>query len=79
MATLLVNKQKAKAIGKRFSVEITIDIDRLRRDLENHFGTAAFSGVPVAMMDVWEIQRMSNEEVVDKALKEGFDLFRYQV
>ena len=60
-------------------MEITIDIDRLRRDLENHFGTAAFFGVPVAMMDVWEIQRMSNEEVVDKALKEGFDLFRYQV
>lgn len=60
-------------------MEITIDIDRLRDDLEDYYGTGAFSGMPAMMMEVSDIQRMSDEEVVRKAQREGFDLFKYQV
>lgn len=60
-------------------MEITIDIDRLRRDLEDYYGTGAFSGMPAMMMEVFDIQRMSDEEVVRKAQREGFDLFKYQL
>lgn len=59
-------------------MEITIDIDRLRSDLEDYYGTGTFSGMP-AMMEITDIQRMSDEEVVLKAQREGFDLFKYQV
>ena len=62
-----------------FDMEITIDIDRLRSDLEDYYGTGAFSGMPAMMMEVIDIQRMSDEEVVLKAQREGFDLFIYQV
>ena len=48
-------------------MEITIDIDRLRSDLEDYYGTGAFSGMPAMMMEVIDIQRMSDEEVVLKA------------
>lgn len=60
-------------------MEITIDIDMLREDLKNYYGTAACNVFPAAMMDVWEIDRMSDEEVVRKAHDAGFDIIRYQV
>ena len=60
-------------------MEITIDIDRLRSDLEYYYGTGAFSGMPAMMMEVVDTQRMSDEEIVRKARQEGFDLFKYQV
>ena len=60
-------------------MEITIDIDRLRSDLEDYYGTGAFSGMPAMMMEVFDVQKMSDEDVVRKAQQEGFDLFRYQM
>lgn len=60
-------------------MEITIDIDRLRDDLEYYYGTGAFSGMPAMMMEVFNIQRMSDDEVVKNAQYEGFDLFKYQI
>lgn len=60
-------------------MEITIDIDRLRSDLEDYYGTGAFSGMPAMMMEVFDVQKMSDEDVVRNAQQEGFDLFRYQM
>lgn len=60
-------------------MEITIDIDRLRSDLEDYYGTGAFSGMPAMMMEVIDIQRMSDEEVAKKAIEMGIDLFQYQI
>lgn len=60
-------------------MEITIDIDRLRSDLVDYFGTGAFSGMPAMMMEVIDIQRMSDEEVAQKAIEMGIDLFQYQI
>lgn len=55
-----------------------IDVDDLRRDLVNYFGTASFYN-PVAMMDVIDVERASDEEVVEIALRNGFDLSKYEV
>lgn len=60
-------------------MEITIDVDRLRDDLEDYYGSGAFSGIPAMMMEVLDIQRMSDEEVVQKALNMGIDLLQYRI
>lgn len=60
-------------------MEITIDIDRLRSDLEDYYGTGAFSGMPAMMMEVIDIQRMSDEEVAQKAIEMRIDLSQYQI
>lgn len=56
-----------------------IDIEALRRDLEDYFGTAAFSGLPMAMMDLSRLLNASPEELVRIAQKNGFDLNKYRV
>lgn len=59
-------------------MNITIDVDKLRQDLINYFGTATFYN-KMAMMDVIKIEQASDEEVVEIALKNGFDLKRYEI
>ena len=58
-------------------MEYEIDISRLRRDLEDYYGTAMFSGFPMAVMDVSRVERMSAQELVELAQKNGFDLRKY--
>ena len=58
---------------------MTIDIEALRRDLADYFGTAAFSGMPMAMMDLSRVENASPEELVRIAQKNGFDLTKYRV
>ena len=58
---------------------MTIDIEALRRDLEDYFGTAAFSGLPMAIMDLSKVENASSEELVRIAVKNGFDLTKYRV
>ena len=55
-----------------------IDVDDLRSDLINYFGTAS-SYNPLAMADVIRVESASDYEVVDIALKNGFDLTKYEV
>ena len=49
--------------------ESEYDIERLRSDLADEFGAAAYSGFPVAMVDVFDL---------DKALSMGYDLDKYK-
>ena len=58
-------------------MEYEIDIRRLRRDLEDYYGTAMFSGFPMAVMDVSRVERMSAQELVELAQKNGIDLRKY--
>lgn len=51
-----------------------IDIDRLREELVEEFGAAAYSGFPVAMVDVFDCENATDEEIVAKALNLGYDL-----
>ena len=54
-----------------------IDIDRLRRDLIDYFGSAT-PIYGVAFMDVINVERASDEEVVRIALENGFNLSDYE-
>ena len=54
-----------------------IDTEKLRRDLINYFGTAVFSGMPMALMDLSKAERASEDELINIAVKNGFDLSDY--
>ncbi len=55
-----------------------IDIERLREDLINYFGTAMFYN-PVAMMDLEKVKRANTDKLIDIAIDNGFDLERYKI
>ena len=54
-----------------------IDIDELRGYLEDYCGTAAFGGMPAAMVDVWDIQSASPSELIRIAERLGIDVRRF--
>ena len=55
-----------------------INIDELRKDLLDYFGTASINASPVSMMNVIEVQKASEEQLVYIAIQNGFDLNNYQ-
>lgn len=55
-----------------------IDVDTLRNDLINYFGTALFYN-PNAMMELIEVEKASDEQIVQIALQNGFDINMYDV
>ncbi len=54
-----------------------IDVNRLRRDLKDYFGTAMFNGFPMAVMDLSNVERLSDSELIQLAQKNGIDLRKY--
>ena len=54
-----------------------VDIDKLRDDLEDYFGTAMFSGNPQVMMDLEKVKRASSQELISIAQRCGFDINNY--
>ena len=56
---------------------MVINISKLRRDLEDYFGTAMFSVSPVAMMDLERVQKASDEELITIAKECGFNIKKY--
>ena len=54
-----------------------IDYERLRNDLIDYFGTAMTFN-PMAMSDLISVERASNDELVEIALKNNFDLNKYK-
>lgn len=55
-----------------------IDINRLRRDMADENYAGAFAGMPAMIMEAWDIERASDEEVIRKAEREGIDLSKYE-
>ena len=51
-----------------------IDMKELRDSMENYYGTAMFSGFPMAGVDLIRVQNMSDEELLRKALRDNVDL-----
>ena len=51
--------------------------ERLRDDLMDHFGTAAFGPFPMAMVDLTIVQSADAQKLVDIAIREGFNIFGY--
>ena len=60
----------------RYYIELEIDIEKLRSDLIDYFGTA-MGFFPVATMDLIKVQNASDEELINIALKNNFDLNKY--
>ena len=60
-------------------MEIRIDVDELREHMVDYYGTAAFSGSPAAMADVWEVERMDGYELCERADQMGIDLRKFEV
>ncbi len=58
---------------------MTIDIQRLRKDIKDNYGTAMFNGFPAAVMDLAKVERMSDQEIVDFALKKNIRLEKYSI
>ena len=54
-----------------------IDVNSLRRDMEDNYGTAMFNGFPMAVVDLAKVERMSDRELVETAQKNGMDLSKY--
>ena len=54
-----------------------LDINRLRKDMMDKYGTAMFSGFSAAVMDLSRIERMSDQEILETAQKQRIDLSKY--
>lgn len=55
-----------------------IDDDKLREDLEEYYGTAAFNGSgPGAFGDLINVRNLTPGELVREAQDNGFDLNQY--
>ena len=59
-------------------MEYEIDVDRLRRDLKDYYGTAMFSASPMAVLDLSRIERASDLEIIEEARRIGVDLSNYE-
>ena len=54
-----------------------LDTERLRRDLEDDYGTAMSSGFPMAMMEMTEVERASDRKLIEMARETHADLSKY--
>ena len=54
-----------------------MDIEALRDDLIEYFGTAMMSGFPMAIMDLSDVENASDLKLIMLAEKAGFDLNNY--
>ena len=64
-------------IGKEPLVEQKLDIDRLREDILDYYGTAMFNDFAMAAMNVQFIEMASDQDLIAIAQKEGLDLTKY--
>ena len=55
-----------------------VDINKLRDDLENYFGTAMFNGNPQAMIELEEVKRASAQELISIARRHGVNINNYK-
>ena len=59
---------------------MTIDIDKLRKDmLDNCYALYFASDIVAALAETPDIERTSDEELIEIAEKQGIDLRKYEV
>ena len=59
---------------------ITIEIEKLREDMrEKCLGAYFGGGFGAALLDSFDVDRASPEQLIQKAQDQGFDLRRYQI
>ena len=59
-------------------MEITIDVDQLREDLIDKFGTGSME-YDIALADVERVRQASDQEVVEIALANRVNLYDYEI
>ena len=57
---------------------MNIDLDKLRKDLADDRYAATFAGIPEMIMEAWEIESLSDEELLDLACREHINLRKYE-
>lgn len=55
-----------------------IDLERLRNDLLNYFGSAYGFGFSIAVLDLSRVEIASEEELIQIAVQNGFNLENYE-
>lgn len=55
-----------------------IDIEKLRKDLIDYYGTAMFNASPLAIIELTKVENASPQELINIALKNNFDLTEYE-
>lgn len=59
---------------------MTIDVDTLREAVRNECGAAFFGGgIGPALLDAFDADRASPEELIDMARRWGIDLRKYRI
>ena len=58
-------------------MENEIDVNRLRRDMKEEYVAAMCCGFPMAVVDLTDVERMSDRELVEQAQENGVDLRKY--
>lgn len=57
---------------------MNIDIDKLRKDLADDRYAASFAGTPEIIMEAWEIESFSDEEILELARREHINLRKFE-
>lgn len=59
---------------------VEIDIDRLRKDVENYYMSGfVVTGFGAAFMEATDVKNASDDEIIEMAQKAGFDFRKYIV
>ena len=53
------------------------DLSRLKDDLENYYGTAMCCGLPMAVVELSQLESASPQQLVELARRAGLDLRDY--
>ena len=57
-----------------------IDINKLKQDLKNYYEVAYFTlGYGAALIDSFDLDNLSDEEIINKAAENGVDLEQYTI
>lgn len=57
---------------------VEIDINKLKQDLRDYYEAAYFTlGYGAALMDSIDIDKLSDEEIINKAIDNGINLEQY--
>ena len=60
-------------------MEYEIDVNRLRRDMKEEYVADMCCGFPMAVVDLTDVEYLSDRELVELAQENGVDLRKYMV
>ena len=58
-------------------MEYVFDVEKLRRDMKEDYLGAMCCGFPMAVVDLTDVECLSDREVVELAQEDGVDLMKY--